>query len=277
MRETYGLSTVAEQIRSEPVTVEKVKSQIPWNSSGPGISAATRRPDDSNAVRYPRCDAAMRNMEAGEWQLADAIVEECSETGESGVKNESYAKMEAMRAEIARNHGIDLSLERIRKLRKVASAFPAGRRRPAVSLESHLEAGTPEALDTFIKSANGAALTRQLIRSLKHPVEDGMQARQKDERRHQVEDHRKALQGLCRQLEQEKEEREQRYAELCREMGKEPQPFSAPLVPEDGPTLTVGEELERSIRALLLSRGFDPADDNTKRAIDEFVKAILAQ
>ena len=86
----------------------------------------------------------------------------------------------------------------------------------------------------FIKDANGAALTRELIRTLKHPVEEGAQARQKEERRHQDEEHGKALRGLCRQLEQEKEELERRYTELCREIGKEPQPFSAPLVPEEG-------------------------------------------
>ena len=83
----------------------------------------------------------------GEWDLADAIVAECSETGDDGVRNGSQAKMEAMREEIAKNHGVELSFERIRKLRKVASAFPPGRRRPGVSLEGHLEAGTPDALD----------------------------------------------------------------------------------------------------------------------------------
>ena len=102
-------------------------------------------------IKFPRCDAAVRKTVGGEWDLADAILAECSETGEDGVRNGSYAKMEAMREEIATNHGVELSFERIRKLRKVASAFPPGRRRPAVSLEGHLEAGTPEALDAFIE------------------------------------------------------------------------------------------------------------------------------
>ena len=128
------------------------------------------------------------------------------------MRNGSYAKMEAMREEIATNHGVDLSFERIRKLRKVASAFPPGRRRPGVSLEGHLEAGTPEALDEFIKSApNGTALTREYIRQLKHPTEKAEQEQQKAERRHQVEDQRTALQNLCRQLRRrEKEQRERR-------------------------------------------------------------------
>ena len=84
-------------------------------------------------VKFPLCDAAVRKTEGGEWALADAILAECSETGKDGVRNGSYAKMDAMREEIAKNRGVELSLERIRKLRKVADAFPPGRRRPGVS------------------------------------------------------------------------------------------------------------------------------------------------
>ena len=111
-------------------------------------------------IKFPLCDAAVQKIDSGDWDLADAIVAECSETGDDGVRNESYAKMKAMRQEIAKNRGVELSFERIRKLRKAASAFPPGRRRPAVSLEGHLEAGTPEVLDAFINSAPTAPLSR---------------------------------------------------------------------------------------------------------------------
>ena len=168
-------------------------------------------------IKFPLCDAAVRKIDGGDWDLADAIVAECSETGDDGVKNESYAIMEAMRDEIAKNRGVELSFERIRKLRKVASAFPPGRRRPGVSLDGHLEAGTPDVLDELINSApNGATLTRNYIRGRKHPAEKAEQDQQKAERRHQIEDQRIALQNFCRQEERqtenllrEKEEREQ--------------------------------------------------------------------
>ena len=216
--------------------------------------------------------------DGSEWALADAILAECCETGKDGVRNESHAKMEAMRQEIAKNRGVELSFERIRKLRKVASAFPAGRRRPAVSLEGHLEAGTPEALDALINSApNGTTLTRTYIRRLKHPTEKAEQDQQKVERRHQIEDQRTALQNICRQLERATEEREQRYIALCRSVGKEPEPFSPPLSPENEPSLTVAEDLEQALRVLLTARGFDPKADNIKRAIEEFVQAVLAR
>lgn len=229
-------------------------------------------------VKFPLCDVAVRKKEGSEWELADAIVAECSEVGENGARNGSNAKMKAMREEIAKNHAVELSLERIRKLRQVASAFLPGRRRPAVSLEGHLEAGAPEALDAFINSApNGTHMTREYIRRLKHPAEKAGQDQQKVERRRQIEDQRKALQNLCRQLEREKEEREQRYMAVCHSVGKEPEPFSPPLAPEDEPSRTVAQDLEQGLRALLMARGFDPKADNMERAIDEFVRAVLAQ
>jgi hypothetical protein len=227
-------------------------------------------------IRFPLCDAAFQRIDSGDWDLADAILAECCETGKDGMRNESYAKMEAMRQEIAGNRGVQLSFERIRKLRKVASAFPPGRRRPAVSLEGHLEAGTPEALDAFINSApDGAPLTCSYIRRLKHPTEKIEQDQQKAERRHQIEDQRTALQNICRQLERATEEREQRYMALCRSVGKEPEPFSPPLSPQNEPPLTVAEDLERAIRVLLTVRGLDPAA--LKKAIADFVATVLAQ
>ncbi len=226
-------------------------------------------------IKFPLCDAAIRKIDSGDWDLADAIVAECSETGDDGVRNESYALMKAMRDEIAKNRGVELSFERIRKLRTVASAFPPGRRRPGVSLDGHLEAGTPDVLDELINSApNGATLTRNYIRGRKHPTEKVEEDPQKAERRQQKDDQRTALQNICRQLEREKEEREQRYMDLCRSVGKEPEPFSPPLSPENEPPLSVAEDLERALRFLLMARGFDPAA--LKKAIADFVATVLA-
>jgi hypothetical protein len=229
-------------------------------------------------VQFPLCDAAVRKMEAGEWEFADAIVAECSETGDDGRRNESYAKMKAMRQEIATNHGVDLSFERIRKLRQVASAFPPGRRRPAVSLQGHLEAGTPDALDAFVASApKDTPLTRECIRRLKHPDKKAEQEQQKAERRRQGEDQRLALLKVCKQLERERDVRDQQYAELCRSVGKEPQPISPPLVPEGEPPRTLAGDLEQAIGMVLIARGFDPKADHIKKAIGDFVSAVLAQ
>jgi hypothetical protein len=267
--------TQPSQIRTKPIIVEKIKRRPVFTPVEAGTSAQ-QQPANFTNVKFPLCNAAVRKTEGSEWDLADAIVAECSETGEEGARNGSTAKMEAMREEIAKNHGADLSLERIRKLRKVASAFPPSRRRPGVSLEGHLEAGTPDALEALIKSApRGTALTRANIRLLKRPNEKAEKDKQADERRRQIDEQRTALQNLCRQLEREKEQREERYVDLCRSMGKKPEPFSLPLAREDEPFLSVAEDLERALRRLLMSRGFAPAV--LKQAIADFVTAVLAQ
>ena len=78
------------------------------------------------------------------------------------------------------------------ELRKAASAFPPGCRRPAVSLEGHLEAGTPDVLDELINSAAEGHLSRALtFGSLSTRSEKVKQDQQKAERRHQKDDQRR--------------------------------------------------------------------------------------
>ena len=253
-------------------------AKAPVDQNGPedvGQGEAPLQPTAA-VVRFPLCDAAVRKSEGDKWEFPDAILAECSETGADGVRNDSHAKIEAMRKEIAKNHGVELSFERVRKLRTVASAFPPGRRRPGVSLEGHLEAGTPEALDEIIANAPaGTALTREFIRRAKHPEEKADQENQKEERRRQVEDHRKALQDHCRQLERQNELLQQRYTDQCRSSGKEPEPIPPPQLQEDGASPTVAEALEQSLRVLLTLHGLDPAATTLKQAIRAFVAVVV--
>ena len=119
-------------------------------------------------------------------------------------------------------------------------------------------------------------LFSRLNRKSQKPASTSEQARAA-ERGRQIEDQRTALQNICRQLERAAEERGQRYMALCRSVGREPEPFSPPLSPANEPSLAVAEDLEQALRVLLTVRGFDPKADNIKRAIDEFVRAVLAQ
>ena len=84
-------------------------------SGEPGANGYSTKNAALAEIKFPLCDAAVRKRVGSEWELADAILAECCETGKDGVRNESYAKMEAMRQEIAANHGVELSFERIRK------------------------------------------------------------------------------------------------------------------------------------------------------------------
>ena len=228
-------------------------------------------------VKFPLCDAAVRKLAHDAWELAEAVVAECSEPGPNGVRNASYAKIKAMRKEIAQNHSIDLSFERIRKLRQAAAAFPAGRRRPGVCLDAHLEAGSPEALDDIInRTPAGVAVTRAYVRSLMPREKDEEKEKRQDERHRQVKDHRVALQNLCSQLERERDQRAEQYVELCREVGREPEPFQ-PVQPKDSASTSVAEDLDQSLSAVLMTRGFDPTTAEVTAAINCLVEAALAQ
>jgi hypothetical protein len=205
---------------------------------GAGTQRAVPQPARRNALDYPLCDAAVRNTAQGAWKLADAILAECSDPGPNGARNESQAKMEAMRQEIKINHGVEYSLVWIRKNRQVASAFPPDRRRSGVSLAAHMEAGTPDVLDGLVKAEPvGTVFTVAKVRELKHPNEKDEQNKQAGEQRRQGEDQVKALQNVCRKLEQENEQLRQRYEDSSRSAGKEPEPLSPPLKPESEPSL----------------------------------------
>ena len=268
--------------RAKFITTKKIERRPVSRHLEASTKGAVSQPGDSNLlgqrVKFPRCDAAVRKMEGGESELADAIVAECSETGDDGVRNESHAKMKAMQQEIATNHGVELSFERIRKLRKAASAFPPGRRRPGASLESHLEAGTPDVLDAFINSTpTGTPLTREYIRQLKHPEAKAEQEQQKAERRRQSEEQRLAWLNVCKQFERERDLRDQQYAELCRSVGKEPEPISQALLTEGEPPRTVAADLEQAIGRVLIARGFDAKADQITKAIGDLVSEVLAE
>ena len=226
-------------LANTPATVNVRSESAAADTSGePGANGYSMKNAALAEIKFPRCDAAVRKIDSGDWELADAIVAECSETGDDGVRNESYALMNAMREEIAANHGVSSRLSVFANYRQVASAFPPGRRRPGVSLEGHLEAGTPDVLDALINSApNGTTLTLLYIRGQKHPTEKAEQDQQKG--RTPPADrgpadgfakHLPATRTGKRELMREKEEREQRYMALCRSVGKKPGTVFATVV-----------------------------------------------
>ena len=211
-------------------------------------------------VEFPLCDAAVQKGEGSGWELADAILAECSKPGKNGVRNASHAKLKAMQEEIARNVGVHISLDRARELRSVAATFPPARRRPGVSLEGHLEANTPEALDELINGApKGTALTRNYIRNMKPPAKTPKQNTSKEERDRQVADQRKALEGICRQYERQIDQLEERYISVCRSVGKEPELLPPPPASEEGPSRTVAENLAGHCLRLPINRVFNQA------------------
>ena len=133
-------------------------------------------------------------------------------------------------------------------------------------------------LHAFINGAQSdTPPTRDNIRQWKQPAKQAERDQKNAERHRQGEDQRTALHNVCRQLERERDESAQKYVDLCRSLGKEPEPISPSLVPEGEPPMTVAEDLERAVAILLTARGFDPKADQLKKAIGDLVKAALVQ
>jgi hypothetical protein len=248
------------------------RSHAETDSQGTGTAmpAAT-----AAAVEFPLCHAAVENIKCDTWALADAILAECSEPGPNGVRTGSNAGMEKMRAEIARNHGIELSFERVRKLRKAASTFPAGRRRPGeASLEAHLEAGTPDKLDELIRKTPGTALTVSCIRQAKSPEEKAQREKEDEERRTQTREKQDALQDHHDQRQRASEHLEESSTGLDRSAAAKPPEVSPPAPKKEETPRGGAEALTEALRVLVKAHGIDPGADKVRRAIQTFVAAV---
>ena len=254
-RSSLGESTQAPAPRVAK-TLTRIEGAVANNSPELGVTACSINNAAVAKIEFPLCDAAVRKMNSDEWELAAAIVAECSETGDAGVRNESYAKMKAMQQEIAKNHGVELSV-------RANSQTPEGRvgfssRSPATGCFDRRASGS--------RHARGAGRVHQgrsdrhgshprLHSAAKAPGQERRTGPAKAERQRQKEEQRTALQNLCRQAERDKEQllrekeaRERQYVELCRSIGKEPEPVSPPLAPDDEPSLPTAEKLEQELR-----------------------------
>ncbi len=60
------------------------ESAVANNSREPGTDARSIKDAVIAEVKFPRCDAAVRNWEGSGWDLADAILAECSKPERTG-------------------------------------------------------------------------------------------------------------------------------------------------------------------------------------------------
>ena len=75
-------TTATVNVRSESVAAD--------TSGEPGANDCGIKNPALAEIKFPRCDTAVRKMVGNEWELADAILAECFETGKDGVRNKSY-------------------------------------------------------------------------------------------------------------------------------------------------------------------------------------------
>ena len=124
-------------------------------------------------MKFPRILAAWRQIELDQWELGDALIEECGEpepqSRRDNGKFEGTGLKEA--AEFLEKYGFDHGPSYLGKLRQTAFDFPPNKRRSTISWSTHNEAGTPETLKAVIDKLGDSKPTRDEVRETRRVLE----------------------------------------------------------------------------------------------------------
>jgi hypothetical protein len=133
-------------------------------------------------MKFPKVVAAVAAMEKCQWKIGDALLEEIP-VGQSGASNDAHDRLLEC-AEELEEQGLVIASATLRKYRLIASAFPAVRRRSAVSWTTHAEAGNPEMLDAILKIKKGKThLPAREVRATKEVVQQHQAREHREEQR----------------------------------------------------------------------------------------------
>lgn len=121
-------------------------------------------------TEFPKTLAAARNAEKSQWNIGDAILEECGPPGEDNSNNGSWQKIEAA-SKALHLEGLEYAANSLRIYRDVCYSFPLARRLASVSFSVHVEAGSPEMLNKIIAELeHGERLTLALSREISKEI-----------------------------------------------------------------------------------------------------------
>jgi hypothetical protein len=104
-------------------------------------------------------------------QIGDALLAECGPPPEDGVKDGTNEKI-AVVEELQNLKLQDYSVLTLRNIRLVSFKFRKGSRRESLSFSVHQDAGSPEMLETIVKSVGSKPVTREVVRSMRPVIEE---------------------------------------------------------------------------------------------------------
>jgi hypothetical protein len=121
-------------------------------------------------TKFPRILAAWKQIELDQWELGDALIEECGEplaaaSRRPSINTGDYDKIEEA-AEFLEQYGFDHGVRYLARLRQTAFDFPPNKRKVSLSWGVHEEAGSPERLAEIKAEAaeQGVKVTRDFVR-----------------------------------------------------------------------------------------------------------------
>lgn len=124
--------------------------------------------------KFPKTIAAIQRRDRSQWEIGDALLAETDVGGSHDELQEVAEELEHQKIE-------GYSIEHLRKLRATSHNFPSRARETSISWDAHKHAGSPEMLETIVKSAGSKPVTRDLVRSMKPVIEQHQERKYKEE------------------------------------------------------------------------------------------------
>lgn len=119
--------------------------------------------------RFPETISAMSRAQAGQWEIADALLREVGPPPGGVSDHATFKEIESS----AERLGFDYNAYYLRQMRDLAIAFPSERRHHELSFTVHHEARAPETLDRAIALAavENRRVTHRLIRHMRGAID----------------------------------------------------------------------------------------------------------
>jgi hypothetical protein len=115
------------------------------------------------ARSYPKTAAAWRKKDRSNWDIGDALLEECGPPPKNYLDS-NYQRIEAAADFIFKAGQERPDVKHLAKMRAVAHAFPKASRRPqTLTWQAHVEIGSPEHMHAILQHAKGKPVNSKTL------------------------------------------------------------------------------------------------------------------
>lgn len=119
------------------------------------------------ANSWPKSTRAVRKQEASNWEIGDALIEECGSPGEGRANNDSLTRIKDFTTFLFSDYGIERSVNTLREVRDICHVFPHAARAACVSWSVYrIFRGNPDLLLEWINKYPSEGMTAKAAREM---------------------------------------------------------------------------------------------------------------